>query len=149
LSTKGVVCCVVDEWCTLSYEIVHVLSTLSLHSTKNFLLSLHFVYLNPRCHDISETREEIEKNLSNFSEILHCRVFRFVMKFMKSLMLQICIRVIYVCNTHFLLYISLWEKQIRDCSLQTLHTMWCTQCAFIVIFSVLWVFILLKCPGYS
>ena len=47
-------------------------------------------------------------------------------------------------------WICLWEKQIHDCSLQTLHTMlWGTQCAFVVIFSVLWVFILLKYPGYS
>ena len=91
-----------------------------------------------------------KKLVCKFSEVLHCRVFPFVIKFLKSLMLQICIRVIYVCNIYFLLYISLWEKQIHNCSLQTLHTMlWCAQCAFIVIFSVLLVFILLKCPGCS
>lgn len=94
--------------------------------------------------------EKKSKKLAcNFSEVLYCRVFPFVIKLLKSLMVQICIRVIYVCNIHFLLYISPWEEQIHDCSLQTLHTMLCAQCAFVVIFSVLWVFILLKYPGYS
>lgn len=98
----------VDGWCTLSYEILHVLSTLSLHSTKSSLLSLHFVYLNPRCHNISETREEIHKTSLYLSEVLH-----FVIKFLKSLMLQICIRVIIVCkHTFFVVYFPVGEANM-------------------------------------
>jgi hypothetical protein len=77
-----------------------------------------------------------KKLVCNFSEVLHCSVLPLVIKFLKSLMLQICIRVIYICNAYFLLYISLWEKQIRDCSLQTFRTTFvvhtvCFHCYFL------------------